>query len=71
MHAYRLALSLGSPSLILPLGAGVMSTVGFLSAPLAFDFVRSWPVNLSDIDWQQANELILAMEQEVLPVLET
>ena len=28
--------------MIAPLGAGVMSTVGFLTAPLAFDFVRSW-----------------------------
>ncbi len=43
VHAYGIAKALGSPLLLAPLGAGVMSTVGFLSAPLAFDFVRSWP----------------------------
>jgi len=64
VHAYRLALSLGSPLLLAPLGAGVMSTVGFLSAPLAFDFVRSWAVELTTIDWSQANTLLTAMETE-------
>jgi len=33
--------TLGSPLLIAPFGAGVTSSVGFISAPLAFDFVRS------------------------------
>ncbi|MEM7348267.1 MAG: hydantoinase/oxoprolinase family protein, partial [Chloroflexota bacterium] len=51
VHAYRIAHSLGSPLLMAPLGAGVMSTVGFLSAPLAFDFVRSWAVEVNTIDW--------------------
>ena len=64
MHAYRLALSLGSPALLAPLGAGVMSTVGFLSAPLSFDFVRSWPSQLGQMDWTQANALLAEMEGE-------
>ncbi len=64
VHAYRIALSLGSPLLLAPLGAGVMSTVGFLSAPLAFDFVRSWAVELNAIDWAQANRLLAEMEAE-------
>jgi N-methylhydantoinase A len=41
-----------------------MSTLGFLSAPLAFDFVRSWRAQLPDLDWQQANALLDAMEAE-------
>ena len=41
-----------------------MSTVGFLTAPLAFDFVRSWPVRLNDLDWSKANRLIAEMESE-------
>lgn len=64
VHAYRIALSLGSPQLLAPLGAGVMSTVGFLTAPLAFDFVRSWTVDLSEIDWDHANALLAEMEAE-------
>ena len=64
VHAYRIAASLGSPLLLAPLGAGVMSTVGFLSAPLAFDFVRSWVTMLDDIDWARVNQLFTEMEAE-------
>lgn len=64
VHAYRIAASLGVPALLIPFGAGVMSTLGFLSAPLAFDFVRSWRAQLPDLDWQQANALLDAMEAE-------
>jgi N-methylhydantoinase A len=64
VHAYRIAHSLGAPMLLAPLGAGVMSTVGFLSAPLAFDFVRSWPGRLDTLDWEKANALIEEMEAE-------
>lgn len=69
MHAYRIALSLGSPTLLAPLGAGVMSTVGFLSAPLAFDFVRSWPSRVDALDWDQANALLAEMEAEGQTIL--
>ena len=64
VHAYRIAHSLGSPLLMAPLGAGVISTVGFLSAPLAFDFVRSWVTELDEVDWQKANGLLAEMEGE-------
>ena len=64
VQAYRIALSLGSPQLIAPLGAGVMSTVGFLSAPLAFDFVRSWTTEIGELDWSRANELLEEMQTE-------
>ncbi len=64
VQAYRIALSLGSPLLLAPLGAGVMSTVGFLSAPLAFDFVRSWTTEIDKIAWKRANELLNEMETE-------
>jgi N-methylhydantoinase A len=64
VHAYRIAVSLGSPLMLAPLGAGVMSTVGFLTAPLAFDFVRSWVTELEAIDWGRANKLFAEMESE-------
>ena len=64
VHAYRIAQALGSPMLLAPLGAGVMSTVGFLTAPLAFDFVRSWRAQLDHLDWARANGLLAEMEAE-------
>lgn len=70
VHGYRIAKALGSPALIAPFGAGVMSAVGFLTAPLAFDFVRSWPGRLDAIDWQKANALLGEMEAEGSALLE-
>ncbi len=64
VHAYRIAQALGAPKLLAPLGAGVMSTLGFLSAPLAFDFVRSWRGRIENLDWARANQLFAEMEAE-------
>ncbi len=64
VHGFRVARALGSPRLIAPLGAGVMSTLGFLAAPLAFDFSRSWRAGLGDIDAARANALLDEMESE-------
>jgi N-methylhydantoinase A len=62
VHACRIAQALGAPSLLFPLGAGVMSTFGFLSAPLAFDFVRSWRARLDELNFTHASALLLEME---------
>jgi N-methylhydantoinase A len=64
VHGHRVAAALGAPALIAPFGAGVMSAIGFLSAPLAFDFVRSAPGRLSDLDWERINGLLEEMEAE-------
>ena len=64
VHGYRVALALGAPLLIAPFGAGVMSTVGFLSAPLAFDFVRSAPGRLDSLDWAKIGGLLDEMVAE-------
>ena len=47
-----------------------MSAIGFLTAPLAFDFVRSWPGHLDVLDWQKANALLSEMEAEGTALLE-
>src|SRR5437667_521055 len=70
VHGYRIARALGSPAVIVPFGAGVISAVGFLTAPLAFDFVRSWPGRIVDLDWQKANMLLTEMEAEGQALLE-
>jgi N-methylhydantoinase A len=70
VHGFRIAKALGAPALIVPFGAGVMSAVGFLTAPLAFDFVRSWPGRIDSLDWQKANALLDEMEAEGQALLE-
>src|SRR5436190_5397820 len=70
VHGFRIAKALGSPALIAPFGAGVMSAIGFLTAPLAFDFVRSWPGRLDTLDWRKANALLSEMEAEGSALLE-
>ena len=62
VHAYRVAVSLGMPIVIAPLGAGVGSTIGLLAAPLAFDFVRTAVDRVADLDWSVASGLIAGME---------
>jgi N-methylhydantoinase A len=61
VHAYRVALNLGIPLLIAPLGAGVGSTIGLLAAPLVFDFVRSAVMPMSRLDWQTINQMVADM----------
>jgi N-methylhydantoinase A len=70
VHGFRIAKALGSPALIVPFGAGVMSAVGFLTAPLAFDFVRSWPGRIASLNWQEANVLLSEMEEQGQELLE-
>jgi len=71
VHGYRVAEILHLPALISPFGAGVGSTFGLLSAPLAFDFVRSAYSRLDDLDWNFSNGLLDEMAQEGRRVLES
>ena len=64
VHAAGVAAALGSPVLVAPLGAGVMSALGFLTAPLAFDFVQTWRCALDDPDWERVNGLLREMEAD-------
>lgn len=69
VHAYRVAEILRVPELVVPLGAGVTSTVGFLVAPLAFDFVRSFVGRLDALDWGEVTARYEEMEGEGLAIL--
>ena len=64
VHATGVAAALGSPVLVAPLGAGVMSALGFLTAPLAFDFVRTRRCTLDEADLAGLNDLLAEMEGE-------
>src|SRR5215472_2353260 len=70
VHGYRIAKALGASAMLAPFGAGVMSAIGFLTAPLAFDFVRSWPCHVDQLDWQEVNALLSEMEAEGQALLE-
>ncbi|HVX30608.1 MAG TPA: hydantoinase/oxoprolinase family protein, partial [Nitrolancea sp.] len=64
VHAFRVARILHAPGVIVPAGAGVGSTIGFLVAPLAFDFVRTAIDRFDRIAWDDVNRLIAEMEEE-------
>ncbi len=64
VHAFGVASILHAPGLIIPTGAGVASTIGFLVAPIAFDFVRSSIDRLDRLDWNQVNRMFAEMERE-------
>jgi N-methylhydantoinase A len=49
LHALRVARKLRVPQVIFPLGAGVMSAVGLLVSPLAFEVLRSERVAHEDL----------------------
>src|SRR6185436_12267008 len=57
-HGFGVSRVLHSPKLIVPFGAGVTSTIGFLTAPLAFDFVRTFFGQLDRVDWDQVNAIV-------------
>jgi N-methylhydantoinase A len=69
VHAYGLAKLLKLKRVICPLGAGVMSALGFLVAPQAIDYVRSYVSRLDDIDWDHLSNLFDEMEREARDLL--
>jgi N-methylhydantoinase A len=62
VHGFRVAEILHAPAMIAPFGAGVTSTVGFLTAPLAFDFVRTAYGRLDELDWAGVQAIFEELE---------
>lgn len=54
VHAVAVARKVGVPEVIVSPGAGVMSALGLLSAPMAVDLVQSAPGLLDGLDWDAA-----------------
>lgn len=61
-HAVEVARTLGVKQVIVPLGAGVTSALGCLTAPLSFEEVRSIPASLRATDWESVNRIYEEME---------
>ena len=53
VHAWGVAKSLGVTQMIFPPSAGVASAIGMLVAPPVFDFSRSRPSLLAEVDWKE------------------
>ena len=69
VHAVSVARILGVEKVIVPPGAGVSSAHGLLAAPLSFDFVRSSPSLLDDVDWEWIDAQMAEMEQDGRAIL--
>jgi len=64
VHAYGLAKKIRAPRILIPPLAGVGSALGFFTAPIAFELVRSHKVSLRDIDFAEIEKMFQAMEAE-------
>ena len=70
VHAYGMAKLLKIGRVICPLGAGVLSALGFLVAAPGTDSVRSYVSRLENLDWDRLNGLFREMEAEALAQIE-
>jgi len=64
LHALSVARKLKIPRVILPVGAGVMSALGLLVSPLAFEVARSRRIHVADIDAENFATTFAALENE-------
>ena len=69
VHAFGVARLLHAPQLIIPVGAGVTSALGFLVSPLASEKIRSYVCRLEAMDWAYLNQMLQEMEKEGLAFL--
>lgn len=64
IHAHGVAERLRLPFVVCPPEAGVLSALGLLTAPLAFEFSRSLMAELQDLTIEKINELLLGLESQ-------
>ena len=69
LHAGRLAQKLGIERVVIPKGAGVGSAIGFLLAPIAYEVVRTLPVDFRDFDADAVNAMLDEMHAEATAVV--
>jgi N-methylhydantoinase A len=64
VHAFNVCRKLGIQRFLVPHAAGVASALGFLVAPLSFDFIRTYILKLTDFDHHTLNRIYREMEDE-------
>ena len=62
VHAYQVAEKLRMETIIIPPGAGVCSSFGFLLAPMSFDLGLSFISRLEELPWERLNSIYAALE---------
>lgn len=70
LHACRLAEKIGVKTIIVPMGAGVGSAIGFLRAPIAYEVTRSAAVSLDAFNAKAVNALLHHMTKDARAVVE-
>jgi N-methylhydantoinase A len=70
LHACRLAEKVGVKTIIVPMGAGVGSAIGFLRAPIAYEVTHSAAVSLDAFNAKSVNTLLQHMTAEARAVVE-
>ncbi len=69
-HACGVAQGLGIQRVLIPPAAGVGSAFGFLTAPIAFDFTRSYVARLDALDLRALNAILAELEREGRRIVE-
>lgn len=69
-HACGVAGGLGISRIIVPPLAGVGSAFGFLTAPIAFDFTRSYVAKLKELDLTELNGILADLGREGRSIVE-
>lgn len=69
LHAARLAEKLGLERVIIPVGAGVGSAIGFLLAPASYEIIRSLPMRLESFDAARVENLFSEILNEAKGVV--
>jgi N-methylhydantoinase A len=64
VHAFNVCRKLGIGRFIVPHAAGVASALGFLVAPLSFDFIRTYILKLNELDCDTLNRIFGELEEE-------
>ncbi len=70
VHACGVANGLGIRRIIIPPLAGLGSAFGFLTAPIAFDFTRSYVARLSELKLSELNQILMNLETEGRRIVE-
>ncbi len=69
VHAFQVARLLRLSRLIVPVGAGVTSALGFLVSPVAAEHIQSYVSVLDNLDWGKVNAMLSALEKKGLDFL--
>ncbi len=62
VHAFNVARLVGSPKMLIPVGAGVASALGFLVSPVASEEMTSYVTKINVANWLHINNFITTME---------